>query len=181
MLTCVTSNCPLLSCLHARCPVSEGQRWISAVSQVTVDSNGDPVDVEFYSSFWGLQRTFQAPYDAMSPASWSAAVKTIQGVLKRFKQGSVAVAASAQPSAGANQRALEVDGVWCAQQDGDGRYLDLALHAFSGQPCHRAFLQGRADRSHIASTSARFTLQTPERPSSGLRSRKRQIAGNVNI
>ena len=79
-----------------------------------MDSNGDPVDVEFYRSFWGLQRTFQAPYDAMGPVSWSAAVKTIQSVLKRFKQGSVAVAASALPSAGATRmnpgdRVLEIN------------------------------------------------------------------------
>jgi len=69
---------------------------------VTVDSNGDPVDVDFYRSFWGLQSTFQAPYEAMVPAAWSSAVKTIQAALKRFKQEGVAVAGGGLPSAGAH-------------------------------------------------------------------------------
>ncbi len=68
--------------------------------QVTVDSNGDPVDVDFYRSFWGLQSTFQAPYQAMVPAAWSSAVKTIQMALKRFKQEGVAVAGGGLPAAG---------------------------------------------------------------------------------
>ena len=66
--------------------------------QVTVDSNGDPVDVDFYRSFWGLQSTFQAPYDAMVPAAWSSAVKTIQTALKRFKQEGVAAAGGGHAS-----------------------------------------------------------------------------------
>ena len=66
-----------------------------------MDSNGDPVDADFYRSFWGLQSTFQAPYDAMVPAAWSSAVKTIQAALKRFKQEGVAAAGGGLPAAGA--------------------------------------------------------------------------------
>ena len=65
-----------------------------------MDSNGEPVDVDFYRSFWGLQRAFQAPYATMAPAPWSSAVKTIQAALKRFKQEGFAVASSSLPSAG---------------------------------------------------------------------------------
>lgn len=72
------------------------------MDQVTVDSNGDPVDVEFYRAFWGLQRTFQAPSANMAPAPWSSAVKTMQAVFKRFKQEGVAVAGSSVPSTGAS-------------------------------------------------------------------------------
>ena len=68
--------------------------------QVTVDSNGEPVDVEFYSSFWGLQRTFQAPYASMDPAAWSTALKSIQAALNRFKQEGIAVAGSSLSSGG---------------------------------------------------------------------------------
>lgn len=54
--------------------------------QVTVDSNGQPVDKVFYHRFWSLQQAFQRPEDHMDPAPWSTAVSCIAEVLQHFSK-----------------------------------------------------------------------------------------------
>jgi hypothetical protein len=53
-------------------------------AQGAVDSEGQPIDAAFYRTFWGLQGAFQAPYAAMEPSKWAAAVGDIKRVLAEF-------------------------------------------------------------------------------------------------
>lgn len=71
--------------MHAqRQPLSIGAyrsrpEWKCFWWQGAVDSEGNPVDVDFYKTFWGLQAYFNNPALALSPASWA---KVSAGVLK---------------------------------------------------------------------------------------------------
>ena len=70
---CTPKACPLLA--------SDEQE---AVVQGALDSSGQPVDKEFYKTFWGLQKVFQQPYSIMEPSAWAAAVGSIKKVLTEF-------------------------------------------------------------------------------------------------
>jgi ABC-type dipeptide/oligopeptide/nickel transport system ATPase subunit len=54
--------------------------------QGEVDSNGEPIDAAFYSSFWGLQAVFQQPYSAIEPSKWTSTIADIKRVLAEFTQ-----------------------------------------------------------------------------------------------
>ena len=54
--------------------------------QGALDSSGQPVDSEFYRTFWGLQAVFQQPYSIMEPSAWAAAVGSIKKVLAEFRK-----------------------------------------------------------------------------------------------
>ena len=43
-----------------------------------MDSNGEPIDADFYRRFWGLQAVFQNPGAHMAPAPWATAVLNLQ-------------------------------------------------------------------------------------------------------
>ena len=50
-----------------------------------MDSNGQPVDNEFYQKFWRLQQVFQRPEEHMEAGPWAAAVSAIVEALKHFR------------------------------------------------------------------------------------------------
>ena len=52
--------------------------------QGALDSSGQPVDRDFYRTFWGLQAVFQQPYSILEPSAWAAAVGSIRRVLAEF-------------------------------------------------------------------------------------------------
>lgn len=52
--------------------------------QGEVDSNGEPIDAAFYSSFWGLQAIFEQPYSAIEPSKWTVTITDIKRVLTEF-------------------------------------------------------------------------------------------------
>lgn len=54
--------------------------------QGATDSGGQPVDREFYRTFWGLQGVFQQPYSIMEPSAWAAATSSIGKVLAEFRK-----------------------------------------------------------------------------------------------
>ena len=49
-----------------------------------MDSNGQPVDNEFYQKFWRLQQVFQRPEEHMEAGPWAAAVLAIAEALQHF-------------------------------------------------------------------------------------------------
>lgn len=52
--------------------------------QGALDSSGQPVDRDFYRTFWGLQAVFQQPYSILEPSAWASAVGSIRKVLAEF-------------------------------------------------------------------------------------------------
>ena len=52
--------------------------------QGAVDTNGQPINVALYRTFWGLQLTFQKFLETMQPAKWSRAAADIKTVLSEF-------------------------------------------------------------------------------------------------
>lgn len=85
--------------------------------QVTVDSNGQPVDKVFYHRFWSLQQAFQRPEEHMDPAPWSAAVSCIAEVLQHFSKEEASSGNAQIQADGATQTLTPVN---CA----DGRFVN---------------------------------------------------------
>ena len=74
------------------------------VVQISVDSDGEPVDVEFYQRFWGLQDIFKDPYKHMRPVPLSTVVTRVPNVYKHFDDGDVSAAGTASLATGARPR-----------------------------------------------------------------------------
>jgi len=55
-------------------------------AQDAKDSSGQPIDREFYKTFWGLQAVFQLPYSIIEPSAWAAAISNIHKVLAEFQK-----------------------------------------------------------------------------------------------
>lgn len=71
---------------------------IADVQEGAVDSEGNPVDVDFYKTFWGLQAYFNNPALALSPASWAKVSAEIRKVLGKFKSVEVSITETAPES-----------------------------------------------------------------------------------
>ena len=55
-------------------------------AQDAKDSSGQPIDREFYKTFWGLQAVFQLPYSIIEPSAWAATISNIHKVLAEFQK-----------------------------------------------------------------------------------------------
>lgn len=67
-----------------RASLNDPQSYHCTTPQGATDSNGQPVDAELYAAFWGLQSSFQNPYQALEPARWSSVVVALNRVLDAF-------------------------------------------------------------------------------------------------
>lgn len=105
-------NCASNRLLHAlRCTVDKRGACATARRAATlsltaevclqgmVDSNGEPVDAEFYRRFWGLQPVFQNPGPAMRPGPWAGVMADLTAVLAEFGKRKTIAAASSAPDA----------------------------------------------------------------------------------
>lgn len=72
----------LASCLWLMMPLCHAE--LGGLTQGALDSNGQPVDAQFYALFWGLQAVFQQPYSAMEPSKWATTIADIKRVLAEF-------------------------------------------------------------------------------------------------
>ncbi|KAG7672356.1 putative THO complex subunit 1 [Nannochloris sp. 'desiccata'] len=68
---------------------------VENVPEGAVDAEGKPVDVAFYTTFWGLQRWFANPPAALAPGQWAEVSRGVRAVLDRFSSEKVTVAENA--------------------------------------------------------------------------------------
>jgi THO complex subunit 1 len=68
---------------------------VEDVAEGAVDAEGKPVDVEFYTTFWGLQRWFANPPSALAPGQWTEVSRGVRAVLQRFASEKVTVTENA--------------------------------------------------------------------------------------
>lgn len=70
---------------------TENVTHLEEVQEGDVDAEGKPIDVEFYKTFWGLQRWFADPLSALSPGAWDTISESLDVVLKKFASEPVTV------------------------------------------------------------------------------------------
>uniref|UniRef100_A0A061R876 THO complex subunit 1 n=1 Tax=Tetraselmis sp. GSL018 TaxID=582737 RepID=A0A061R876_9CHLO len=58
---------------------------IEDVEEGATDSNGAPIDVDFYRTFWGIQRHFQAPLAALESENWDRFCADLDKILAVFR------------------------------------------------------------------------------------------------
>jgi THO complex subunit 1 len=68
---------------------------VEDVPEGAVDAEGKPVDVGFYTTFWGLQRWFANPPAALAPGQWAEVSRGVRTVLDRFSFEKVTVTENA--------------------------------------------------------------------------------------
>jgi THO complex subunit 1 len=68
---------------------------VEDVPEDAVDAEGKPVDVAFYTTFWGLQRWFANPPAALAPGQWAEVSRGVRDVLDRFSSEKVTVTENA--------------------------------------------------------------------------------------
>lgn len=68
---------------------------LEEVKEGSLDAEGRPIDVEFYKTFWGLQKWFSDPRLALSPGAWDTISESLKLVLKKFNSTSVTVTEAA--------------------------------------------------------------------------------------
>mmetsp|Transcript_38925 Transcript_38925/g.69706 ORF Transcript_38925/g.69706 Transcript_38925/m.69706 type:complete len:558 (-) Transcript_38925:145-1818(-) len=66
---------------------------IEDVQEGATDSNGAPIDVQFYRTFWGLQKHFQRPLAALEAANWGSFCAELRTVLAAFEAQPLAAGA----------------------------------------------------------------------------------------
>jgi THO complex subunit 1 len=91
-----------------------------AASAKPAAAGGASVDFDFYSTFWGLQRAFSEPAQAVSAEAWPGLVKNLEAVLQVFSAfgsadgatdgGEEAAADAGGEVAEEDAAAMEVDG-----------------------------------------------------------------------
>ncbi|PSC69291.1 THO complex subunit 1 isoform X1 isoform B [Micractinium conductrix] len=72
---------------------------VEEVAEGAVDSEGQPVDVAFYRTFWGLQSYFSNPPAALQPGKWGEVSRDIRRVLEKFQAEKVTVGEGAAAGA----------------------------------------------------------------------------------
>jgi THO complex subunit 1 len=68
---------------------------VEDVPEDAVDAEGKAVDVEFYTTFWGLQKWFANPPAALPPGQWAEVSRGVRAVLERFASEKVTVTENA--------------------------------------------------------------------------------------
>ncbi len=61
------------------------------VKEGDVDAEGNAIDVEFYKTFWGLQKWFADPGSALAPGAWDSIMESMKLLLKKFDSIKVTV------------------------------------------------------------------------------------------
>jgi len=69
----------------------ENETPLEDVQEGALDANGMPIDVEFYKTFWGLQKWFSDPTSALASGAWDTISESLNVVLKRFSTEPVTV------------------------------------------------------------------------------------------
>mmetsp|Transcript_39788 Transcript_39788/g.101744 ORF Transcript_39788/g.101744 Transcript_39788/m.101744 type:complete len:559 (-) Transcript_39788:132-1808(-) len=79
---------------------------IEDVQEGATDSNGAPINVAFYRTFWGLQKHFQKPLAALESVNWAEFAAGLRTVLGAFEAQPLAAGAQSGRWAGGSVKYL---------------------------------------------------------------------------